>query len=223
MMEEQKVAAFPFPIKGRIPNFKGASKAAAFAMEIPCLKKAKRIKVNPDSPQRALRKEALIRGMTVYMPSPRLRSGFLKLDPAVIDPADIARAATAKGAAELGETINVSELPQMDVVVTGSVAVNLEGKRCGKGHGYGDIEYGILGDLGHEAVPIITTVHSLQVVGSFPSEDHDISLNYVVTPEEVFHCSDSLSKINGVRWDLVTEKDLEEMPVLRTLKSMQKT
>ena len=52
-----------FPSHGRIPNFAGAGLAAARLLEIEPWKSAKAIKVNPDSPQRPLRAEALRRGI----------------------------------------------------------------------------------------------------------------------------------------------------------------
>jgi 5-formyltetrahydrofolate cyclo-ligase len=66
------VARFPFPPHGRIPNFAGAEAAAARLLEIEPWKSATAIKVNPDSPQRPLRAEALRRGITVFVPTPRL-------------------------------------------------------------------------------------------------------------------------------------------------------
>jgi 5-formyltetrahydrofolate cyclo-ligase len=56
------VARFPFPPHGRIPNFAGTELAAARLLEIEPWKSATAIKVNPDSPQRPLRAEALRRG-----------------------------------------------------------------------------------------------------------------------------------------------------------------
>ena len=48
----ERQAAFPFPVRGRIPNFKGASQAAARLAALPEFGRARVIKVNPDSPQR---------------------------------------------------------------------------------------------------------------------------------------------------------------------------
>jgi 5-formyltetrahydrofolate cyclo-ligase len=67
------VARFPFPPHGRIPNFVGAEVAALRLLDIEPWKSATAIKVNPDSPQRPLRAEALRRGITVFVPTPRLR------------------------------------------------------------------------------------------------------------------------------------------------------
>src|SRR5262245_50787998 len=83
----EKVARFPFPPHGRIPNFAGASIPAARLFEVEPWKGAEAIKVTPDAPQRPVRAEALRRGITVFVPTPRLRGGFKKLDPRKI-PAD---------------------------------------------------------------------------------------------------------------------------------------
>ena len=73
------VARFPFPPHGRIPNFTGAEVAAARLLDIEPWRSATAIKVNPDSPQRPLRAQALRRGITVFVPTPKLRGGFKKL------------------------------------------------------------------------------------------------------------------------------------------------
>ena len=44
--------------------------------------------------------------------------------------------------------VALEELPEIDFVLCGSVAVNLSGARVGKGGGYSDLEYGILIDAG---------------------------------------------------------------------------
>ena len=68
------VARFPFPPHGRIPNFVGAEVAALRLLDIEPWKSATAIKVNPDSPQRPLRAEALRRGITVFVPTPGIDS-----------------------------------------------------------------------------------------------------------------------------------------------------
>ena len=58
-MEEKKIAKFPLPCYGRIPNFFGAEKAAENLKKLKEWKDAKTIKINPDSPQRKVREIAL--------------------------------------------------------------------------------------------------------------------------------------------------------------------
>jgi hypothetical protein len=37
----------------------------------------------------------------------------------------------------------------LDAIICGSVAVTRDGRRCGKGEGYSDLEFAILRELGH--------------------------------------------------------------------------
>ena len=167
-LSAEGVARFPFPPHGRIPNFAGAEVAAARLLDIEPWKSATAIKVNPDSPQRPLRAEALDRGITVFVPTPRLRGGFKKLDPRRIPPDKIEEAASLSHGDRWAEEVALADLPGVDAIVCGSVAVTRDGRRCGKGEGYSDLEFAILRELGHPPVPVATTVHDLQVVDSVP-------------------------------------------------------
>src|SRR6516162_7510216 len=176
------VARFPFPPHGRIPNFAGADLAAARLLDIEPWKSATAIKVNPGSPQRPLRAEALRRGITVFVPTPRLRGGFKKLDPRRIPPDKIQEAAGLSRGDRWSEEVALADMPRLDAIVCGSVAVTRDGRRCGKGEGYSDLEFAILRELGHPPVPVATTVHDLQVVDSVPRDPTDQPLSVIVTP-----------------------------------------
>src|SRR5918999_200519 len=106
LLARRRVARFPFPVIGRIPNFQGAEQAAARAAALPEWQSARRLKCNPDAPQRALRLRALREGKIVFMAVPRLTEErcFLRLDPARLG-TRWAQAATIKGAARLGEPV----------------------------------------------------------------------------------------------------------------------
>src|SRR5436190_2682559 len=117
------VARFPFPPHGRIPNFAGAQVAAARLFNTEPWKSATAIKVNPDSPQRPLRAEALRRGITVFVPTPRLRGGFKKLDPRRIPPDRINEAASLSRGDRWSEEVALVDMPGLDAIVCGSVAV----------------------------------------------------------------------------------------------------
>lgn len=99
---------------------------------------SKSIKVNPDSPQRWVRKLALERDITVITPTPRLKGAFRRLDPQRIPKAHYAATATLKRAGAWGEDVALEALPNIDLVVMGSVAITRGGRRLGKGHGYAD-------------------------------------------------------------------------------------
>ena len=216
-LAEAGAARFPLPPHRRIPNFDGARQAAERLLALAPFSRMRHIKVNPDAPQRPVRELALRRGITVYVPSARLRSGFKRLDPANIPDDRIREAASLTRGERWAEYVRLDELPRMDLIVTGSVAVTPDGRRCGKGHGYGDLEYAILRELGHPATPVATTVHPLQLVESVPSDPHDLPVWMIATPDEVMHVKDPQEPPAGVDWKLITDEMRDEMQVLREL------
>ena len=224
-MEADRVARFPFPPHGRIPNFAGAREAAERLMEHPLLDDVCRIKCNPDAPQRWVRSLALERGIEVFVPTPRLRGGFKRLDPGAIPAAEHRKAASLSHMDRWAEEVAVEDLPAMDLAVAGSVAVTEDGRRCGKGEGYADLEYALLAELGHPAPPVVTTVHALQVVDGFPADAHDLPLTLIVTPERAIEVDAPPTPDGprvGIDWSLLDEEDLEAMPVLQDLHRLRR-
>jgi 5-formyltetrahydrofolate cyclo-ligase len=188
-LEAAGAALFP-GARGRIPNFKGAAVAADRLAETPEWRDARSIKCNPDAPQRPVRLRALREGKVVFMAVPRLREKkcFWELDPAGLRRRDLAKAATISGASTFGRPVHPRELPHIDLIVAGSVAVNRRGDRLGKGGGYSDLEYAIGSELGaiDAKTRTATTVHSLQVLErDLPVTDHDFSLDVIATPDEL--------------------------------------
>lgn len=219
VMEEKGVTRFPRPVEGRIPNFEGAEKAAEGLAKLKIFREASFIKANPDSPQHPVRRKAIENGKVLYMPTPRLRKGFLRIDPVDVPPGDEGRAATIKHSADFGEKVNLSRMVGVDLVVAGSVAVTRDGGRIGKGGGYSDLEYAILRELGLGEPPVVTTVHSLQLVEEIPMKEHDVPLDWVVTPGEVIETNSRMEKPGGIDWSMLDEGSLKKMPVLQRLRN----
>ena len=212
-----RVARFPFPIEGRIPNFAGAEQAARRLFTLPPWRDAKFLKINPDSPQKPVREEALRRGIAYYMPTPRLKAGFRKFDPARIPSDRYGEAAALSTSERWGEEVPLDALPRFDAIVAGSVAVTRDGRRCGKGAGYSDLEFALLRELGHAPVPVATTVHPLQIVDDFPSESTDLPLSAIVTPDETIVVAAPHPAPAGIDWSRLTDAALDDMPVLKAL------
>ena len=217
-LEEHNIARFPRPVFHRIPNFLGAEEAGRKVAGMKEFEDAKTIKVNPDSAQRQVRFEALSRGKLLLMPTPRLRSGFILLDDTV-PKARHRVASTIHGAFMLGKKVPLDKLPAIDLAVVGSVAVAPNGGRIGKGEGYSEIEYGILRELGlvSESIPIITTVHDSQIVDFVPSEDHDIAVDYIVTPTRLLAVNRKRPRPAGIIWSKVTPGMIKRMSILGEL------
>ena len=221
LLRARRVARFPFPIEDRIPNFVGAEAAAARAASLPEWGKARHLKCNPDAPQRPVRLRALRDGKVVFMAVPRLRASrcFIRLDPRRLG-GRLAEAATIGGATKLGEPVEPEALEEIDLVVAGSVAVDLTGRRLGKGGGYSDLEWALARDL--EVVtprtPVLTTVHELQVVrAAIPMTAHDVRVDLIVTPERVIRPRRGGGKPRGIRWDELTAAQIAAMPVVAAL------
>lgn len=217
-LQKERVARFPFPPHGRIPNFAGAREAAERLFALPIMRRVRRIKVNPDAPQRFVRELALRHGITVYVPTPRLRGGFKVLDPSKIPQKSISAAASLSRGGKWAKNVSLEAMRPVDLILVGSVAVTRRGERCGKGEGYADIEYAILRELGQHPVPVVTTVHPLQIVDEFPAERHDLAVNLIVTPDEVISVRRARKPPARIQWHLLTDDDVRRMPVLAELK-----
>ncbi len=184
ILEEKKVARFPLPCKGKIPNFVGSEKAAKLATKLPEWKKAKIIFANPDAAQQKLRELALKEGKILIVATPRLKKGYLKINPEKVKGKE-KEASTIKGAFKYGESLK--ELPKPDLIVTGCVAIDKLGWRLGKGGGYGDKEIKtFLEKFGK--IPVITTIHDLQIVEKVPHQEFDTKVDYIVTPKKIIKC-----------------------------------
>jgi 5-formyltetrahydrofolate cyclo-ligase len=218
-LEAEGIARFPFPPHDRIPNFAGAADAADRLAETPEWRDADAIKANPDAPQLPVRRRALRAGKTVYMAVPRLRDAkpFYELDPAEIPPEEYDSAPTISHVESHARQVAPETVVEVDLVVSGSVAVTAAGARVGKGEGYSDLEYAVLRELGlvDGGTPVATTVHDAQVVDDeVPIEAHDVPMDLVVTPTRTVRTETAYEKPAGVFRDGLSDERIAEIPVL---------
>ncbi len=220
-MDREGVSRFP-GAEGRIPNFAGAKLAAAKLAAHRTWKRARVIKANPDSPQTHARRRALEEGKTLVMAVPRLRAQhpFRLLDPQTLTAEQIREAATIKGALRHGRVVADDELPDIDLVLCGSVAVNLKGARIGKGGGFSDIEYGLLIEAGkidaHTAVA--TTCHPIQILReNLPVIAHDLPVDVIATPRAVIEVERIYDRPRGILWDHLQPPQIHEIPILERM------
>jgi 5-formyltetrahydrofolate cyclo-ligase len=221
-MEEKNIARFPRPVYGRIPNFVGAEQAAEKLINTDIFRRAQVVKVNPDSPQKPVREAVLRKGKILIMPTPRISRGFLVLDPKKISPALYSVAATIQGAFRYGAPIHPSEIPEVDLIVAGSVAVSVYGERLGKGEGYSELEYSILKEFNKvsEETPMTTTVHDVQVVDfHIPLEPWDFTVDYIFTPTRSIRCVGERKRPPGLLWQYLDKEKIDEIPLLKEMLS----
>ena len=220
-LEREGAARFP-GAEGRIPNFAGAKLAAEKLAGHRTWKRARVIKVNPDSPQTHARRMALEQGKTLIMAVPRLRDThpFRLLDSKKLSAKQKREAATIKGALRHGRVVAEEEIPEIDFVLCGSVAVNLSGARVGKGGGFSDLEYGLLIDAGRidEHTVVATTVHPVQIVREeLQMTDHDLPVDLVATPHAVIELDRQYQRPRGILWDHLQPPQIREIPILERM------
>ena len=208
---------------GRIPNFVGAEAAARILAATPEWAAAGVLKANPDAPQLPVRTLALVGGKLLYMAVPRLAAAepFLCLDPGRLS-VPPRRAASIGGSAAEGEPVGLDRMAPIDLIVCGTVAVNLQGVRIGKGGGYSDLEFALARQAGlvGDRTVIATTVHPVQVLDEeLPETEHDFRVDLIVTPDGVHRVdrTDRPEGPHGILWPHLDDSKIAAVPVLAAL------
>mmetsp|Transcript_68690 Transcript_68690/g.212448 ORF Transcript_68690/g.212448 Transcript_68690/m.212448 type:complete len:379 (-) Transcript_68690:193-1329(-) len=225
-MEENDIAAFPRPVHHRIPNFVNAELTAKQVEQLPEFRRAKWVKVNPDSPQKEVRAGTLRARKMLLVPQPRLRTGFFSvLNPDQIPPSKYSFAVSQAGVVEFGKPIDLETKIHVDLIVIGSVAVNpANGARLGKGEGFAELEYGMLRWMGaiNDDTPVVTCIHDCQLVDDIPSEKmlcHDVPVDIICTPTRTIRVERSLPKPQGIYWEKLSPQKLASIKILQQLKA----
>jgi 5-formyltetrahydrofolate cyclo-ligase len=170
-----------------------------------------------DAPQPPVRARALADGKLLYMAVPRLADErpFILLDPERLD-VPPRRAASISGSTRVGRRVGVAELQPVDLVVCGSVAVNRQGARVGKGGGFSDLEFALLVEAGliSQDSVLATTVHPLQVLDeALPETSYDFRVDVIVAGEEVIGCRRS-RRPPGILWEHLDAAKIAAIPAL---------
>lgn len=220
LLDERGVIAGDGSAHGRIPNFEGAEDAAQQLAALSSWEAARVVKAVPDKAQLPVRARALSAGKVVYMAAPKLAPPlpFYLLDPTELS-APAEDAASRRIAPSIARNVGLEELRPVDLIVCGSVAVNRDGVRLGKGAGYSDIEVALLAQSGliGPATTVVTTVHPLQVIeGDIPETSHDFSVDVIVTTDDVITCTPP-RRPGGLTWADLSAEQIAAMPVLRSL------
>lgn len=76
------------------------------------------------------------------------------------------------------------EISKTDLAVDGSVAVDAQGHRLGKGGGCGDVEINALKKM-FRSISVITVVYDIHVIESVPFNEKDEKVSIIVTPTKI--------------------------------------
>ncbi|XP_006926802.1 methenyltetrahydrofolate synthase domain-containing protein isoform X1 [Pteropus alecto] len=227
-MESQNLADFPRPVHHRIPNFKGSYLACQNIKDLEVFARTREVKVDPDKPLEGVRLLALQSKKTLLVPTPRLRTGlFNRITPPPGATKDMLRkCATSEGVKNYSVPVGLDSRVLVDLVVVGSVAVSEKGWRLGKGEGYADLEYAMMVSMGavSQETPVVTIVHDCQVI-DIPEallEDHDLTVDYILTPTRVIATGCERPKPTGITWSKISCEVMGKIPVLRSLRYREK-
>ncbi|XP_045149835.1 methenyltetrahydrofolate synthase domain-containing protein isoform X3 [Echinops telfairi] len=151
------------------------------------------------------------------------RTQEIKVDPD--KPLEGVRLLALQGVRNYSVPIGLDASVLVDMVVVGSVAVSEQGWRLGKGEGYADLEYAMMVAMGavREETPVVTIVHDCQVV-PIPEallEEHDLTVDYVLTPTRVIRTGCQRPKPRGITWSKISPEMLRRIPVLRDLRRQE--
>ena len=212
LLLEKNISKAPFH---RIPPFKGQGKAAERLRHLLIYQKSKTIMVPPDEAQKEVRFNALMDGKTLIMATPGLSDGFYILKPKDIPRKFRYKAIQTYGVKQYGKRLPTRKnaIGHIDLLITGAVAVSIDGKRLGKGAGFFDIEYAILRELGciDENTPVIAIVHDEQILNTLPKNMADVPIDYIITPSQVIKVKMPLDKPKRIFWEKLSQKQIHRM------------
>lgn len=219
---------FHFDFGEFIADFQGSDDAVARLTSHRCYRDSECLFITPDNCIERLRHQALIDGKRVLMTSYSIKRGFWLLDPARIDPALYLYAATLDGMERVATPLTLQQiaatLPPFGCLVTGTGAINEEGVRFGKGHGFFDAEWGMLHRIGkvNAATPVAAVVHDCQVLTEvlYP-EVFDTVADAIFTPTRTIAVAAPHKPHCGIVWELLDPQMLATIPPLQELRALE--
>ncbi len=213
-----------------IPDFEGSSQAAGRLLQhlessagaaSPGLR---HLMVTPDNSLTGLRERLIEAGCSLVVPTYNLARGFRHLAPGSVPAGQARFASWLDGLEHFGTPVSLaglSALGRFNAVVTGASAVALSGVRFGRGHGYFDLEWRMLAELGlvDDRTPVATIVHDLQVLESpLMASPDDVPVDLIATPTRLLTVTRPHPRPRRVDWPAVDEAMTEAIPPLAELR-----
>src|SRR5258708_5413424 len=169
---------FIYDFTSFIADYPGSERIPDALRSLPFWSGSGSVFVTPDNCLESLR-TALVKEHRSLLQTIAVAIGIHYFEPGSVQEGYERFAGTLDGAMLLAKQVDldfVRALGPLDFVVTGACAVNRSGVRFGKGHGFFDMEWGILSALGvvNEETPVVACVHDCQLVDDvLPASPHD--------------------------------------------------
>lgn len=214
---------FHWDFSSFIADFEGSELATDRVCELAAYREAPWVFVTPDNSTELLRRAVMAHGKHLLVTTYGIRRGFLLLDPATVPAEERSYAATLDGLDRYAAPVRLADLegrPPLRLLVTGGSAVSRNGIRFGKGHGYFDLEWAMLSEVGlvDDRSEVVDMVHDCQVVDEdLAGEDHDVAVDWIVTPTATRHVPQHRGP-GHVRWHLLPGTEHEHLPPIEELR-----
>jgi 5-formyltetrahydrofolate cyclo-ligase len=211
-----------------IADFAGSDQAIESLMRHRFYRNASLLFITPDNCLEQLRYRTLSDGKCILMTTYAIKRGFWLLDPGQIPKDKLLYAATLDGMERVGIPLTLAAIRErftaVDYLITGTGAINDQGIRFGKGHGFFDAEWAMLYRIGviTDATPAAAVVHDCQVLREtlYP-EEFDTVADVIFTPTRVIEVPAPHKPTCGILWDLLDPKMLDTIPPLQELKALE--
>jgi 5-formyltetrahydrofolate cyclo-ligase len=204
------------------PDFEGSRRCVDAIRRTPEYRDARTIVAMADNSLEGFREQALGEGKRLVVCTHALSRGFVLLRGKKVASEYRPMAATLDGMERFGKQLSYAELRAsgpLDLVVSGAAAVSRQGVHFGKGHGYLELAWGLLAEMGlvGQKTPVIVSVHDCQVVGEVvPRAAYDVTVDVIVTPGALIRC-EPLPKPARLFSDRLSRQFVESRPYFQEL------
>ncbi|MDO8382976.1 MAG: 5-formyltetrahydrofolate cyclo-ligase [Microbacterium sp.] len=218
---------FHWDFSSFIADFDGSDRATRLVTELDAWRSAERVFITPDNSTELLRREAMRAGKLLIVTTYGIRRGFLALYPADVPADEVSYAATLDGLDRYARPVTLAELrggPVLPLMITGGSAVSRNGIRFGKGHGYFDLEWAMLSEIGltDAQTVVVDVVHDEQFVDDhLDGEPHDVPVDWIVTNLRAIEVPNPGRTPGRVRWDLIPGTEHEFLPPIVELRDVR--
>ncbi len=215
---------FHWDFSSFIADFEGSDECARRIRSLDSYQLGGTVFITPDNSTEALRAQAIAEGRPILMTTYGIVRGFLALDSGTVQAGQEFYAATLDGMDRYARPVTLAQISAggpLHLLVTGGSAVSINGVRFGKGHGFFDLEWAMLSEIGvvDARTEIVCIVHDCQVVDeALSGEDHDVPVDWIITPTRSIHVDSPGRRLGRVRWEMLEGSLLAEVPPLRELK-----
>jgi len=219
---------FHFDFSEFITDFVGSDIATERLTGMEVYRSAQVVFITPDNCLELLRAQAIRDDKVLLMTTYGIRRGFIELLRSDVKGGLEEWAVLLDVIERVGRHISLAEIqqryPRIDQLVTGGSAVNRQGARFGKGHGFFDIEWATLYSMGvvDVSTPVVDVVHDCQIVDeALDISPFDTICDYIVTPTQVIQVDSPQKPVGGIYWDRLAPGMIESISTLRELKVLE--